>query len=503
MTPYEKLMARVQETQLLAGASSILAWDQEVKMPKGGLPYRGKQLALLAQLAHERSVATEYQDLLAECEQDPALTGDPASPQASNLRELRRSLDRLTKLPGSLVAEEAALASEGQAVWAEARKADDFSKFAPVLERVVSLLRRKAECFGWAEGGEIWDALADDYEPGCTAREVENIFTPLRERLSGLIREIAEAPRRPSDRFQRIKLPVDKQRSFVEELVGAIGFDFKRGRLDVSTHPFCSGNHPGDVRLTTRFHEDNLSDAIGSTMHEAGHGLYEQGLPFEHQGTPRGSAVSLGIHESQSRMWENQVGRSASFWRWCLPRLKEHFGGEVAALSFDDVYGGVNRVEPSLIRVEADEATYNLHIMIRFELERRMLSGDLAVRDLPAAWKAEYKDALGLDVPDDARGCLQDIHWSMTAMGYFPTYTLGNLYCAQFYEKADEDLGGLDAAFERGEFDGLLTWLREHVHEPGSSRPAAELCVHVTGKPLSADPLMRHLEGKLRPLYGI
>jgi carboxypeptidase Taq len=257
------------------------------------------------------------------------------------------------------------------------------------------------------------------------------------------------------------------------------------------------------VRITTRFHEDNVNDALGSTMHESGHGIYEQGLPAEHIGTPRGESVSLGIHESQSRMWENQVGRSRSFWNWCQPKLQEFFGSATGRLDVNTVYGGANIVRPDFIRVEADEATYNLHIMVRFEIERALMTGDLAPADIPGVWNERYKAFLGLDVPDDRRGCLQDIHWSGGSIGYFPTYTLGNLYAAQFFEKALEDMPDLLEQFERGEFGGLKDWLNRSIHTRGQQYRAAELCEHVTGKPLSAEPLLRHLEGKLKPLYAL
>jgi carboxypeptidase Taq len=257
------------------------------------------------------------------------------------------------------------------------------------------------------------------------------------------------------------------------------------------------------VRLTTRFHDSNVNDALGSTMHECGHGIYEQGLLAEHIGTPMGDSVSLGIHESQSRMWENQVGRSKEFWRWCFPKLREYFGSAVDGLTLEQAYGGANIVRPDFIRVEADEATYNMHIMIRFEIERSVMNGSLAVADIPEAWNARYREYLGIEVPDAARGCLQDVHWSMAAMGYFPTYTLGNLYCAQFFEQACKDLPGLQEGFEAGDFTPLRSWLNEKIHAQGQRYRAAELCQLVTGAPLSADPLLRHLESKLRPLYGI
>jgi len=500
---YPRLIELAREASLLGSTARLLGWDQEVLMPKGGVEYRSRQLAQLARLHHEMATDPGIGDLLAECEADSDLMADPTSVEAVNVRELRWEYDRSTRLPASLVAEEARLASLGQHTWADARKAGRFAQFQPILGRIVDLLRRKAECFGWADGGEAWDALAEDYEKGCTAAQVRAIFTPLRDRLQSLLRELLGSPTAPSNAFNELELPVEQQKAFVRFVSEALGFDYNRGRLDTSTHPFCSGTHCNDVRLTTRFRNVNVNDALGSTMHETGHGIYEQGLPFEHVGTPMGQFVSLGIHESQSRMWENQVGRSRSFWVWCYPKLSEFFGLTTSALSFDDVYGAVNIVRPDFIRVEADEATYNMHIMVRFELECAILSGALDVADIPDAWNQKYRDSLGLEVPDDAKGCLQDIHWSMASMGYFPTYTLGNLYAAQFFERAVADIGGLEKQFERGTFAELKMWLNENIHAQGQRYRAADLCEHVTGKPLGPDPLMRHLEGKLRPLYGI
>jgi carboxypeptidase Taq len=500
---YAELLAIAREAQLIGGTGALLGWDQEVLMPPGGLAYRARQLALLARLHHERFTDARVGALIAECEDDARITRDPAASPAVNVRELRHDYDRRTKLPPDLVEEEARLASIGQHTWAEARKRSDFARFRPLLEQMVALLKRKASCFGVPEGGEPWDALAEDYEPGCRAKDVQAIFGPLRARLRTLLGEIADAPRRPSRAFVDRPVPIDRQRRFVRFVAEAIGFDFTRGRLDESTHPFCSGTHRGDVRLTTRFRDRNVVDALGSTMHEAGHGLYEQGLPEEHIGTPMGEAVSLGIHESQSRMWENQVGRSRAFWKWCHPKLAEHLGDAAAGIDLETAYGGANIVQPDFIRVEADEATYNMHVFIRFEIERAIMRGDLAVEDIPGVWNEKYAEYLGLDVPDDARGCLQDIHWSMGSMGYFPTYTLGNIYGAQLFERARKEMPDMDARFERGDFTGLLKWLNEKVHAHGRRYRAAELCKVVTGAPPSPEPLMRHLEGKLRPLYGI
>lgn len=502
-TAYDTLLTLVREASLIGSTIQIMDWDQQAKMPPRGVEYRAQQVSLLARLHHEAATDPRIGELVAECEANDDLTSDPTSASAVNIREIRRDFERTTKLPASLVEEEAKLASLGQHEWAEARRDSDYPRFQPLLAKIVDLMQRKAECYGWAADGEPWDALAEDYETGCTAAEVERVFTPLRERLQSFLQELMGSTTSPSNAFNETPLPIDQQEKFVKAISEIVGFDYTRGRLDRSTHPFCSGSHCHDVRLTTRFQENNLNDALGSTLHETGHGIYEQGLLYEHVGTPMGYSVSLGIHESQSRMWENQVGRSEQFWRWCEPVLRDHFGSGVANLTFDDLYGGANIVRPDFIRVEADEATYNMHIMVRFELERMLLTGALDVADVPEAWNSRYKEYLGIDVPNAAKGCLQDIHWSSAAMGYFPTYTLGNLYCAQFFEKATEDIDDLHGQFAQGKFEDLRVWLNENIHAHGRRYKPADLCVHVTGKPLSADPLMRHLEGKLRPLYGV
>lgn len=502
-TAYDQLLTHARETSLLGSSASLLGWDQETFMPPGGITYRGKQLAQLARFTHRMRTDPRVGDWLAACEGDDDLVGDPLSVAAVNMRELRVAYDKATKLPDDLVAQISETSSTAKAEWAAARKENNYARFKPWLKKLINLNLRKAECFGWAADGEPWDALADHYETGMTAASVAEVLTPLRDRLVPLLDEILGSTTGPSNAFNEIKLPIDRQMMFVKDIAASIGFDFSRGRLDISSHPFCSGTHCNDTRMTTRFHADNVNDALGSTMHESGHGIYNQGLPFEHIGTPMGEPVGLSIHESQSRMWENQVGRSAAFWQWCYPKLAEHFGKDVAHLTEQEVYGGANRVSAGLIRVEADEATYNLHIMIRFEIERQLCNQSLSVDDLPEAWNARYKEYLNIDVPDDARGCMQDIHWSMGAIGYFPTYTMGNLYAAQFFEEANEQLGDLSAMFARGEFTPLRNWLNEKIHAQGKRYRSAELVEVVTGKPLSAEPLMRHLEGKLRPLYGI
>ncbi len=502
-TAYDELIHAIKEANLLSSSASLLGWDQETLMPAGGLEHRSRQLAQIARMVHGMKTAPRIGELLAACESDAKSLGEPTSVAAVNVREIRRDYDRNTKLPASLVEELTRISSVARAEWATARKESNFAKFQPWLEKIVSLLQQQAKCYGWPAGGEAWDALADGYEPGCTAKQVETLFKPLRVRLVKLVGDLMASKSGPVNAFNEIKLPIADQEEFVKFVAGKLGFDFNRGRLDISTHPFCSGTHCNDIRMTTRFHDNNVNDALGSTMHETGHGIYEQSLLPEHIGTPMGDAVSLGIHESQSRLWENQVGRSLPFWKWLMPKLGEYFGAAVKGLSLEQVYGGANIVKPDFIRVEADEATYNLHIMVRFEIERNLISGDLAVSDLPGVWNTRYKEYLDIDVPDDRRGCLQDIHWSLASMGYFPTYTLGNVYAAQFFEKALADMPDLYEQFEAGEFASLKNWLTTNIHSQGMRYHAADLCKVVTGLEPSADALMRHLEGKLRPLYGV
>ena len=505
-TTYEQLIDHHRRMELLVSTTYLLAWDQETLMPRGGgaVEYRARQMAQLARLTHERRTDPRIADWLAACESDTELTADPTSPSAVNLREIRRDYNRATRLPGDLVEQFTQTSAMAKNAWAQARQDDDYGAFEPWLKKLIDLSRRKAECYGWQDGGEIWDALADGYEPDITAAAAEAVLTPLRDPLVELIDELIVRGAGPSDRFNQIIVPLDAQRAFVRDVVSHIGFDLERGRLAESVHPFCIPFHRDDVRLTTRFHANMLNDALGSTLHESGHGMYNQNTPAgEHIGTPFGSAIRLSIHESQSRMIENQVGRSEGFWRWCAPKLREYFGGAYDALSFDDLYGGANRVQRGLIRVEADEATYNLHIIVRFELERALLSGDLSTSDLPEAWRQRYRKYLGVDVPTDALGCLQDIHWAQGAFGYFPTYTLGNLYAAQFYDAAAAELGDLQAQFARGEFEPLVDWLHRNIHQHGMRYPAPALCEHVTGKPLSSEPLLNHLRTKLRSIYQL
>ncbi len=497
---YEELIRRTKEVSLLGSCGSVLGWDERTYMPRGGAAHRAEQLALLAGMVHERATAPEIGDLLSQVE-GSELAADPRSVAAVNVREVRRSYDRLVKLPRSLVEELARVTTMAQQVWTEARAGSDFGMFRPHLEKVLDLKRQEAAALGTGEAA--YDALLEDYEPGETAANLTRVLGALREELVELVGAIADSGRAPDASVLEGDFPVDRQEAFGKGAAAAIGFDFERGRLDVTTHPFCSGIGPGDTRITTRYNPKVFSEAFFGIMHEAGHGLYDQGLDTEHYGTPMGGAVSLGIHESQSRMWENFVGRSRAFWTHFFPKAQDAFPGALDGVAQDEFIFAINRVQPSFIRVEADEATYNLHILLRFEMEQALIEGDLQAGDVPGAWNETFERYFGLTPPDDARGCLQDIHWSGGGIGYFPTYSLGNLYAAQFTEQARVDLGDLDEPFAEGRFGPLKDWLTEKIYRQGMRYRASELVEEVTGKPLSHRPLMDHLRAKYGPLYGI
>ena len=497
-TAYTELVRRSKELGVLNSCAAVLAWDQQTYMPANGANLRGEQMALLASLAHQKFTDPKIGELLAAIEGSD-LGADPESDAAANVRELRRSYDRATKLPQALVEELARVTTQAQQVWQTAKAKNDFPQFQPWLEKVVALKREEAAAVGYKD--HPYNALIEEYEPGTTVADLKVLFAGLTQELVPLIRKIAESPKKPDASILQREYPIDRQKIFAESAAVAFGFDFAAGRLDTTAHPFCSGMGPGDCRITTRYNPRFFSESFFGVLHETGHALYEQNLPAEHFGTPLGVACSYGIHESQSRLWENQVGRGRPFWEHFFPRLRQTFPTALAGVSLDAFYSAINDVKPSLIRVESDEATYNLHIALRFELELGLLSGDLKVADLPGAWNERFKALLGLDVPDDARGCLQDIHWSFGGLGYFPTYTLGNLYSAQLMDAARRDLGGLEDDFRRGEFGRLKDWLMDEVHRHGQRFRANELCRRATGSVLSPEPFIAYLKEKYEPLY--
>jgi carboxypeptidase Taq len=390
--------------------------------------------------------------------------------------------------------------AEGETAWEKARPQNDWPGFLPFLERLVDLSREEAEALSYTT--EPYDALLDGYEVGETAAGLESLFRSLRESLVALVDAIRGSRRRPEAAILHRHYPQALQEQFSREAVLKLGYDFEAGRLDPTAHPFSTGLGPGDVRITTRYDENFFSTAFFGTLHETGHALYNQGLPPEHWGAPRGQSISLGIHESQSRLWENLVGRSWGFWEHFFPRARALFPA-LQDVSLETFHFAINQVAPSLIRVEADEVTYNLHIIFRFELERSLMNRGLQARDLPEAWNAKIREYLGLTPPDDRDGVMQDVHWSAGYFGYFPTYTLGNMYAAQFFAKANGELGDLANLFARGEFGALLAWLRERIHSQGSRHRPRDLVRAVTGKALEARFLVEYLSGKFKSLYGL
>jgi carboxypeptidase Taq len=496
---YENLLAELREMSLISSTGSLLSWDQQTLLPPKAGAHRGDQLAFLAKLGHERLTSPRLAELLSEIE-GSALMGAADSDVSTNVREVRRAVDKARKMPTALVQELARTSILGQQAWVVARKASDFKSFAPMISKVFDLKRQEAECLGYV--GSPYNALLDTFEPGDTVANLIRVFDSLRGPLVDLIGRIAGSPRKGKGALLSRPFPRAGQEAVGRAAAAAIGFDFEAGRIDASPHPFCSNMGPYDTRITSRYDEGRFSNAFFATLHEMGHGLYEQGRPAGSYGTPCGEYISMGIHESQSRLWENLVGRRRSFWSHFLPKVQATFPS-AAGISVDDWYQAVNHVEPSLIRVEADELTYNLHVLLRFELEVALLKGDLAVADLPGAWNDKMKAYLGVTPPTDALGVLQDVHWSACLVGYFPTYTLGNLYGSQFYEQAQADLGDLDAAFRKGEFAPLLGWLRSRIHGVGHRYSAPALVERVTGKPLSAEPFLRHVAAKAADIYGV
>jgi carboxypeptidase Taq len=496
---YQSLCAHARESAKLASIMGILEWDERTKMPPAGGEYRAEQIAFVAGEIHKRQTAPQLGEWLAELADD-ALAADPHSETGTVIRKLKRQYDKKTRLPQKLVEELSRTAVLGQQLWVEARNANDFSRFKPILEKTLDLKRQEAAALGYQD--TPYDALLDDYEPEAKTSEIRTSLGALRDALAPLVERIVGSGRRPDSSILKREFPVAAQEEFGRQAAAAIGFDFNAGRLDVTDHPFCGSAGPRDIRLTTRYNKNDFGDAFFSILHEAGHGLYEQGLPAEHFGLPTGETVSLGIHESQSRMWENQVGRSRPFWNFMFNKAHKQFAA-LKDVTADAFYAAINEVQPSLIRVDADEVTYNLHILIRFELELAMIEDQLQAGDLPGAWREKHQRYLGITPTNDADGALQDVHWSAGLFGYFPTYSLGNLYAGQFFEQASQDVGDLPGQFRRGEFRTLLDWLRTNIHQHGQRWSASELAKQITGNPLSHSPWFKQIQAKYSEIYGL
>lgn len=501
-----KLRERLAQIEDLGATAELLGWDQNTKMPANGAATRAHMQATLARIQHERFTAAETGRLLEGAANELARRGSGAeiadSDDARIVENVRRDWEKARRTPEDLAAELAHAASAGQEAWVAARAAGDFAAFAPHLQRNLDLARRYVEChLGHEDYACAYDVLLDDYDPGMRTAEVEALLAELKAALIPLIATVTAAGF--EQQVTNRQFPVVAQRGLVMEVLERIGFDPAGWRLDDTIHPFATAIGAGDIRVTTRYEEAHFPTALYGAMHETGHGLYSAQIPAELGRTPIGEARSLSLHESQSRLWENLVGRSRAFCEWLAPRVASYGGAELANLDARSLFRAVNRVSPSLIRIEADEATYGLHIVLRFELEQELIEGRLRVHELPDAWNARMREYLGVEVPNDAEGVLQDVHWSAGLIGYFPTYALGNLISAQLWRAMSRDIPDLDERLRTAEFGPLRQWLREHVHRYGSKFNTREVLTRAVGGPLEVSPYVDYLKAKLGDVYGL
>ncbi|HBB67344.1 MAG: hypothetical protein A2X28_04500 [Elusimicrobia bacterium GWA2_56_46] len=496
---FAELNEKYGEVAALGSAGAVLAWDQRVTMPPGGASARGKALAAIEETVHRKFTSPETGALITSL-YDWAQAKGYDSFEASCLRAIKRDYDQAVRIPAALVAELSLAVSASFEAWTRARQASDFSIFSPHLEKMVELNLRKAEALGFERSP--YDALLDIYEPGMTRVRLDPLFSELLSGLKPVTRAIGERACKVSNSRFKGDFEESAQLRLADELVKALGFDFKRGRQDLSAHPFTTGFSVNDVRITTRTHRDWLPACVYASIHECGHALYEQGAPEEFDFTPLAGAPSLGLHESQSRFWENIIGRGRPFAAWALPLYRKHFPGKFDSLSADDLYRAANCSEASLIRVEADEVTYNLHIMLRYGMETLLLDRKLKIKDAPELWNEKMKEYLGVTPSKDSEGILQDVHWSQGMFGYFPTYTLGNLISAQLFNSMKKDLGSIDTLVEKGDFTPILGWLRKKIHSQGRKYKPEELLEKATGERLSVRPFVEYIKAKYAELYG-
>lgn len=500
---YEALHKLSKNIEVLKGVSSLLNWDQETFMPEGSAEIRSEQLQILAGIEHKEKTSKKYISTLSKL--IDIKTGEihattlPANKKAALVR-WRRDYLHATSLPEKFVTEFARLTSESQMAWKYAREENAYSKFEPCLNKIIEMSRKKADYLGFQ--AHPYDALIDDNEPGMTTAEVTTLFSKVKLAISKLLKDITSA-KSINDDFLFGNFSKDKQLMFAEELLEDMGFSKQYGRLDQSTHPFSSSCHPTDSRITTSIHPKSIMSNIFAVLHEGGHSLYEMHLPQEHYGSPLCQAISMGMHESQSRWWETRIGQEKAFWKRYLPRLKQTFKGKFDTISADTFYRAINKVTPSLIRIEADEVTYPLHVIVRFELERALIEGSLKVKELPEAWNAKTEELLSIRPKTDAEGCLQDIHWSVGAFGYFPTYTLGNMYAAHLFVCFENDHPDWERKVSQGNLRFINDWLNEKVHRYGRQFDSKELLKKSTGKTFSEKAYIDYLNNKYRTLYKI
>lgn len=494
-----KLKSLLAEIANLKAANAVLGWDQLVNMPVGAVEDRGEQIATLENIMHSKATSDEVGKLLEVLVADAAQM-DLESDEACLIRVAKRDFDKQTRVPAEFVTEMARVSTVAQSVWEKTKNHSDFELFRPHLEKLVELRRQYADFFKpW---NHVYDPLLDDFEPGMKTAEVQAIFNALQPKQVELIKAISQT--KQVDRsFLFLDYPENGQLAFGEKIISNFGYDWNHGRQDKSAHPFTTSFGLNDVRITTRFNPNYLPTAMFGTMHECGHALYELGIDKKFNRSPLADGASMAIHESQSRMWENMIGRSKPFWKHFFPMLQEIFPSQLGNVNVDAFYKGVNAVEPSLIRVEADEATYNLHIMLRLELEIALMEGSLSAKDAPAAWNAKFKEYLGIIPPDDAKGILQDVHWSFGGFGYFPTYALGNLVSAQLWERMNMDIPNLEEQVEKAQFIEILGWLRKNLHVYGAKFEPQELVKKVTGSRITPEPYIRYLESKFKDIYNL
>lgn len=500
---YQSLHEISRHARVLQGITALLDWDQETYMPPGAAENRAEQFKVMAGLVHRERTSPKFKNALqklVDIESGHVLVEGLTYAQKAALREWRRDYLIETALSSKFVEEFAQLTSQSIVAWRNAKQENNFQLFAPYLEKLMHMSRQKADFLGYEK--HPYDALLDHYEPGITSEEVNNLFVHIRTHLSPLIKKIKSAPQ-VNDKFLFGAWDRDKQIAFSHRLLDAMGYNKNYGRLDFSSHPFSSSSHPTDSRITTRMETKSIIDNIFVVLHEGGHGLYEMGLPQDQYGTPLGDSRSLGIHESQSRWWETRMGMSLPFWKYYLPLLKETFKGLLDTVTVEEFYRAINKVEPAFIRVDADELTYPLHVILRFELEKDLIEGVLSVRDLPDAWNAKMEEYLGIIPPTNKQGCLQDIHWAMGGIGYFPTYTLGNLFAAHLFNGFAIDHPDWSSRVEAGDLSFVKLWLHEKVFKHGKEYRSLELIEKATGKPFSADPYIHYLKQKYTQIYKV
>lgn len=497
MRNYERYLAHLRKIKDLENAMAVLSWDKEVNLPPKGARFRSQQMATLMGLAHELFTAPDFVDNVGELHQDgAALTPD----EKRNIALSWMDLDRIRKLDTPFVIRYSELVSDAYQHWLEAREANDFNIFQEPLDRLVGATREKAEMLGYDE--HPYDILMEEFETGLRCRELDVLFKEVSNELADFVRAIREKPV-IDDHCLKQYFPKQEQWDFGLDLLKSIGYDFAAGRQDISPHPFTINFSPEDVRITTRIDEYSIAQMVWSCIHEAGHALYEQGLPPDAYGAPIGRFISLGIHESQSRLWENNVGRALPFWKANFKSLQAKFPEQLGGTSLEQFYRAINRIEPSPVRTESDELHYHFHILIRYEIEKSLIDGSLAVKDLREAWHEAYRTYLGLTPADDREGVLQDIHWAHGSFGYFPTYSLGSFYAAQFYAQAVKDIPGLEDRISEGNTALLLHWLREKIHSQGRRYDAAELCRQITGEPLTMKYFLDYAKHKFGEIYNL